>query len=137
MANIKGVDVLVEMNVGTADVPVWQKIGGQRGATLNRDKDTMESTSKDSEGFKEFEAGFKEWNVETDGLVVVDDEAFAALEDSYMDDTKLKVHVKMPSGTKYEGLAIVTSLPVEMPYDDLVTWSATFQGSGKLEKVTA
>lgn len=135
MANIKGVDVLIEMNTGTVEAPVWTKIGGQRGGTINRDKDTIESTSKDSAGFKEFEAGLKEWTIETDGLVVVDDEAFSALEDSFMNDTKLKVHAKMPSGTKYEGMALVTSLPTEIPFDDLVSWSATFQGTGKLEKV--
>lgn len=134
MAQIKGIDIAISVNTGTAEVPVYTKVGGQRGATLNRSAETMETTSKDSDDFKEFEYGFKEWSLDADGLFVVDDAGFAALEDAYMTSEKVKVQVAMPSGVKYEGMAIISDLPLEFPYDDMTTYSATLQGSGVLAK---
>ncbi|MGB3160391.1 MAG: phage major tail protein, TP901-1 family [Carnobacterium sp.] len=134
MATIKGVDVLIEMNTGTAEVPVYTKIAGQRGASLSREKETTETTTKDSNGWQEFEAGFKSWSISTDGLLVVDDVAYGKLEDSYLSDEKLLVHVLMPSGVKYEGTAICNSLENDLPYDDEVSYSCEFQGSGELKK---
>lgn len=134
MAQIKGIDFIISVNTGTEAEPAYTKVGGQRGATLNRSADTFESTNKDSGDFKEFEYGFKEWSVDGDGLIVVSDTGFAALEDAYMDNKKVRIQVGLPSGMKYEGLALITDLPIEMPYDDLVTYSATFQGSGVLQR---
>ena len=134
MAQIKGIDFLISINTGTDAAPVYTKVGGQRGATLNRSAETLESTNKDSGDFKEFEYSFKEWSVDADGLLVVDDAGFTALEKAFMDSKKVKVQVGLPSGMKYEGLAIITDLPIEMPYDDLVTYSSTFQGSGVLQR---
>lgn len=137
MAQIKGIDFIISVNTGTEEVPVYTKVGGQRGATLNRSADTFESTNKDSGDFKEFEYGFKEWSVDADGLLVVSDTGFSALELAYMDSKKVRIQVGLPSGMKYEGLAIITDLPIEMPYDDLVTYSCTFQGSGILQRTEA
>lgn len=134
MAQIKGIDIAISVNTGTAEVPVYTKVGGQRGATLNRSAETMETTSKDSDDFKEFEYGFKEWSLDADGLFVVDDAGFAALEDAYMTSEKVKVQVAMPSGIKYSGMAIISDFGLEFPYDDMTTYSATLQGSGVLAK---
>jgi len=136
MAQVKGIDFVVSVNTGTDALPVWTKIAGQRGATLSRSAETLETTSKDSQGFKEFEAGFKEWSIETEGLFVDGDAGFAELEDAFMNGTKLKVQIAYPNGSKYEGLTVVTDLGLDMPYDDMATASATFTGSGLLTKVT-
>lgn len=137
MATVKGIDFLVHANTGTSEVPVWTKIGGQRGATLNRSAETLDVTSKDSKGFKEFVPSFKEWSVEAEGLFIDGDTGFKALEKSYMDGTTLLVQMSTPSGDKYKGLAIITDLPLEAPYDDMATYSVTLQGSGELTKEDA
>lgn len=134
MGQVKGIDFLVHVNTGTDILPVYTKVGGQRGATLNRSAETLETTSKDSAGFKEFESAFKEWSIEADGLLVEADEGFKALEEAFMGSKKVKVQVATTSGSKYEGLAIITDLPLEMPYDDMATYSVTLQGSGTLTK---
>lgn len=134
MAQVKGIDFLVMVEQADG---VFVKVGGQRGATLNRSADTLETTSKDSDGFKEFESAFKEWSIDADGLYVTDDIGFQALEDSFMNGTKLKVQLATPSGEQYEGMAVITDLPIEAPYDDMATYSVTLQGSGKLEKKQA
>lgn len=132
---VKGIDFLLYANTGTDAVPVWTKIAGQRGATLNRSAETMESTSKDSTGWKEFEQSFKEWSIEAEGLLVDGDAGYLELEEAFNNGTKLKVELKMDTaGDKWTGSVIVTDLPVEMPYDDLVSYSVTLQGSGALTK---
>jgi TP901-1 family phage major tail protein len=136
MTKAKGIDFLVMVNTGTDELPVYTQIAGQRGATLNRSQELIDSTSKGSTS-KENEIGFKEWSIESDGLFVVDDVAFGALEDAFMTGEKVKVQLATPNGTKYEGMAIITDLPLEVPYDDMATWSVSLTGDGELSKITA
>ncbi|MCD4839730.1 phage major tail protein, TP901-1 family [Neobacillus sedimentimangrovi] len=138
MSQIKGIDFIINVNIGTDQEPVWTKVAGQRGCTLNRSAETLETTSKDStSGFKEFEVSFKEWSIEADGLLVNGDTGFSALEDAFMNGEKVKVQMATPSGDKFEGMALITDFPIEAPYDDMATYSVTLQGSGLLSKVSA
>ncbi len=129
MGKIKGVDVKVK--IGTAFV------GGQRGATLNRSSETIDETTKDSAGWKENGAGFKEWGVDCDGLIPVDDTAYEALEDAFENGTPVELEVAEPNGKKYNGSALITDFPLEYPYDDDATYSMTFAGTGALTKTAA
>ncbi len=131
---IVGVDVLLEVNLGTEETPEYKKLGGQRGATLNRSGETIESTTKDSDSWREYLAGFKEWSLDCDGTVVVDDEAYDTLEDAFDDKKAIHARIKMPSGKEYEGNVIITDFPIELPYDDLVTYSLSLTGTGKLNR---
>ncbi len=124
MAKVKGVDVLIK--IGTVTV------GGQRGATLNIAADTIDVTTKDSNGWKENEPSFKEWSIDFDGLWVVDDEGLAAIRSAILNGTTVSALVSMPNGDTYGGTAIVTEFPIEAPYDDNVTYSGALTGSGEL-----
>ena len=124
MAKIKGIDVLVKVGANA--------IGGQRGATLNRSGEAIDATTKDSAGWKENLAGLKEWSVDCDGLLVVDDTAYDALETAFMASEAVTIEIAMPSGKKYSGSALVTDFPIEAPYDDSVTYSVSFIGTGAL-----
>lgn len=111
-------------------------LGGQKNATLNRSAESIDATSKDTEGFwKEAVQGFKEWSIDADGAYVADDKAYGLLETAFLESTNVDVYLEFPSGTKYEGNAIITDFPIEAPYDDLVTYSLTLQGNGALKKV--
>ena len=54
-------------------------VAGQQGLTINRDKDTFEVTSKNSNGWKEFICGLNEWSIDNDGIYVRSDETHSAL----------------------------------------------------------
>lgn len=123
----KGIDFLIHVDD--------KMLGGQRGCTLNRSSDTVDVTSKDSEGWQENLAGLKNWGVDTDGLIVQDDEAYGILEDKYLSGEPVNVYVMTPLGHKYKGEAIITDFPLEAPYDDAASYSVSFTGTGKLEKV--
>ena len=124
MAKIKGVTVKVKAG--------GSFIGGQRGATLNRSAETIDETSKDSNGWKENDIGFKEWSVDCDGLLIEDDTAYAALESAWESGTAVALDITEPNGKAYTGSAFVTDFPVEYPYDDESTYSVTFSGTGAL-----
>lgn len=137
MAKQQGIDFIVSVNTGTDAVPVWTKVGGQRGATLNRSADTLDSTSKDSNGWKENEYSFKEWGIDSEGLLLDSDVGYSELEDAFMNAVKVKIQMVTASGKKYEGMSLVTDFPIEAPYDDLATYSVTFTGDGELTIVPA
>ncbi|MCA1025786.1 phage major tail protein, TP901-1 family [Cytobacillus kochii] len=109
------------------------KVAGQRGGSLSRSADTIETTSKDGAGWKSFIPSFKEWSVEGDGVVVFSDEGFALIEQAYVSGDAVEVDVQM-NGTKsiYNGEAIINDFSVEMPYDDLMSYSISLQGTGAL-----
>ena len=130
MGKVKGVNILVKIDVD-GEMTV---VGGQRGATLNRSSEAIDVTTKDSMGWKENEYGAKEWSVDCDGLFIDNDTAYAKLEDAYMAGTKIDLEIGMPSGTTYSGAALITDFPLEMPYDESVTYSVAFVGDGALGK---
>ena len=80
--SMKGLDVLIKVNVGTAEEPEYVAVGAQRGASLSRSAETLDKTSKDSDGWQESLAGLKSWTISTDGLLILDDEGYEALENA-------------------------------------------------------
>lgn len=108
-------------------------LAGQQSATLNRSAETIDATSKDTEGFwKESLAGFKEWSIDCDGAFVESDAAYDELETAFLSSENIAVYIEFPSGTKYSGEATITDFPIEAPFDDLVKYSLSLQGSGAL-----
>lgn len=130
MAYIKG--LLVKVAIGS------QVIAGQRGATLNREMGTSDTTNKDGNGWTENASTVKSWSVECDGLVVKDDEGYAALKAAFLAGEAVDVSVGDANcGIGEKGKAIITSFPVEAPYDSEVTYSVSFTGTGPLSDITA
>jgi TP901-1 family phage major tail protein len=115
------------------DASTGKILAGQRNATLSRSAESIDATSKDTEGFwKESLAGFKEWSIDCDGAFVQDDAAYNILETKFINSENVNVYIELPSGTKYKGNTTITDFSLEMPYDDLVTYSISLQGSGAL-----
>lgn len=129
MAKISGMKVKLYIE----DATTGKLLAGQRNATLNRSAESIDATSKDTAGFwKESVAGFKEWSIEADGAFVESDVAYGLLETAFLNSENVNVYLELPSGTKYKGNATITDFSLEAPYDDLVTYSLSLQGSGAL-----
>lgn len=130
----RGIDFLIKVNVGTPEALEYKAVGAQRGASLSRSAETLDKTSKDSDGWQESLAGLKSWSISTDGLLIFDDEAYLALEEAYMNGENVLIQMASKAGSLFEGEAIITTIDLEAPYDDLATYSAEFTGAGKLSK---
>lgn len=127
---MKGVDVLVLVDVGTAGSPEWEAGASQRGATLSESVDTVETTTKGSGGYKTYEYGIGDWTISMDGAYIKDDACYTALVNAMRQKKKVKVRWQEESQAVYEGEALVTSRDLEGPYDGEATYSIELQGSG-------
>ncbi len=110
-------------------------IAGQQGLTINRSADSIEVTSKDTQGgWKAKIAGMKEWSIDNDGLYVASDESHKALATAFENGDFLCVKVINAKTKKamFGGLAVVTDYSLEAPYDDSMTYSISLEGSGPL-----
>lgn len=130
ISETRGIDILVSVKSGDDYVAV----GGQRGATLNRSSETIDVTNKVSGDWKCSIAGLKEWSVDCDGLLLLDDAAYIALEAAFLAGDEVEIQI---AGTKsalsFSGPAIITDFPIEAPYDDAATYSLSFTGAGALK----
>lgn len=110
-------------------------VAGQQGLTINRSKDSIEVTSKDSGGgYKQKIAGMKEWSIDNDGLYVPSHASHKALGQAYKNDDPvcIKVIDQKNEVGMFGGLAILTDYSLEAPYDDAMTYSISLDGSGEL-----
>lgn len=128
---LRGIDILLY----AGEEEDRKVVGGQRGATLNRSSEPLDTTAKDNEGgWKTSITGFKEWSIEAEGILMTGNEGFNAVEDAFLSSKPIMVELSTPGGRKYKGLGIITELPIEAPYDDMATYSLTIQGAGALEQ---
>lgn len=114
-------------------------VAGQQSLTINRSADTVETTSKDTEGgWKSQIAGMKEWSIDTDGAYIMSAESHKLLQ-KYFEDGSL-VCLKIVDATDlkslFGGLAVITEYTLEAPYDDAMTFSCSFSGNGALVDLT-
>lgn len=130
---IAGKDIL--LCIWSLDGTQLLAISGQQGLTVNRSADSLEITSKDTQGgWKSYLAGMKEWSIDNDGLYVPNDQSHRILSQAFENGDPICVKVvdgKRKAGM-FGGLAVVTDYPIEAPYDDAVTYSITLSGMGPL-----
>lgn len=109
-------------------------VGGQQGLTINRSSEKVDTSDKLSGGWASGIAGMKEWSIDTDGGMVVGDPAQAMMEQAFESGTILAIKVvNIKTGkAMYGGFAVISDFSVEAPHDDVVAWSATFEGVGAL-----
>ena len=114
-------------------------VSGQQGLTVNRSADSIEITSKDTEGgWKSKIAGPKEWSVDADGLYSTLDESQRVLSAAFenQEPVCLKIIDKKNKKGMFGGLAIITDFSLEAPNDDSMTYSLSFEGMGPLKDLT-
>lgn len=130
---VAGKDIL--LCVFNTDGTKLLAIAGQQGLTINRSADSSEVTSKDTPGgWKAKISGMKEWSIDNDGLYVADSDSHRALGAAFEsgDFVCLKIVNNKTKKAMFGGLAIITDYSLEAPYDDSMTYSASFEGSGPL-----
>lgn len=129
---VAGKDIVLAIFNATGDQLL--AVAGQQGLTINRTKDSIEVTSKDSKGgWKMKIGGMKEWSIDNDGLYVPSHESHKALSAAFNNDELLclKVIDQKNEVGMFGGLATLTDYSLEAPYDDAMTYSASFDGSGE------
>lgn len=133
---VAGVDVLLKLKDESGEYVV---LGGQTGATLNREAETIDTTDKTSKGFSSSMVGIISWSIDADGFVVLGDEGFELIEDTFLARKPFIAEIRVGDddnehGRTYSGEVYITELPLEFAQDDAVTYSLSLQGNGELTR---
>jgi len=100
--------------------------------SLDLGADDIDVTSFDSNGWKEFLAGLKEWSGSIEGNLKTDDtNGQKAILNAWLAGTALEFTFEVSSGVTFEGEALVKP-SIEVPVDDKASFSCDIQGTGAL-----
>lgn len=129
---MKGKDFLININTGDSEAEEYSPILGQTGGTLSLGTDTIDTTTKDSGNWTENAPGYNNWSFSCEGKLKVTDAAITSIRSAHSANEQVLIQSEMPDGGVYEGLATITSMELEGPHDDEMTYSLEFEGSGEL-----
>lgn len=105
--------------------------------TLDIEADMLDSTSFDSNGWRQFIAGLKQWSgsFEAKWKVSGDTTGQKALQDALLGGTVLSIKLDVNGTNNYSGSALVSTQSIETPVDDIVNSNFDYQGTGALAYV--
>ena len=99
---------------------------------LDLGADDIDVTSFDSDGWKEFLAGLKEWSGSAEGNFKPDDtNGQKAILQAWLDGTVVEFKFKVSDSVSFEGSAFVKP-SIEVPVDDKASFSVDITGTGAL-----
>jgi predicted secreted protein len=100
--------------------------------SLDLGADDIETTNFDSNGWKEYLAGLKEWSGSIEGNFKADDtNGQKAILQAWANGTALEFDFKVNETVKFSGSALVKP-SIEVPVDDKASFSCDIQGTGPL-----
>jgi predicted secreted protein len=100
--------------------------------SLDLGADDIDITSFDSNGWKEYLAGLKEWSGSIEGnLKTNDTNGQKAIFNAWLAGTPLTFTFEVSSGVTFQGSAFVKP-SIEVPVDDKATFSCDITGTGAL-----
>jgi predicted secreted protein len=100
--------------------------------SLDLGADDVDVTSFDSNGWKEFLAGLKEWSGSIEGNLKTDDtNGQKAILAAWVAGSELTFTFEVSTGVTFQGDALVKP-SIEVPVDDKASFSCDLQGTGAL-----
>jgi len=100
--------------------------------SLDLGADDIEITSFDSQGWKEYLAGLKEWSGSMEGNLKTDDtNGQKAILNAWINGETLEFTFEVSSGVSFQGEAFVKP-SIEVPVDDKASFSCDITGTGAL-----
>jgi len=118
----KGGSVYIKANK-IAEIANW---------SLDLGADDVETTNFDSNGWKEFLAGLKEWSGSIEGNFKPDDtNGQKAILNAWLNGTALNFEFRVSDTVTFTGSALVKP-SIEVPVDDKASFSCDIQGTGAL-----
>jgi TP901-1 family phage major tail protein len=131
-----GKDFLIYFNTGATEAsPTWTLLGGQRSGDLSRKADSIDVSDKTTGGWKASKAGLKEWSMDLESVIIMDDEGLLFLEDAFNDGQLVQIKFEYPDKKYRTGWAAVTDFSYSTPHDDAATAKGTLSGAGPLSEL--
>lgn len=129
--------MLVDINDSkTAAGEKWVKLAMQNGGSLSRASNKVDTTNKDDVGFTSEVIVTKTWSGSADGFDNMHNMALKHLIDKWEKTTvtDVEIHLKIlhENGEEHEGFASLDSLETAFGTNEVITYSASFTGRGRL-----
>jgi len=94
--------------------------------------DNIDVTNFDSNGWKEFIQGLKEWSGSFEGnFKPTDTNGQQALINAYMNGTTVSLELRIDTTKKIAGTVYIETIGIEAPIDDKQTFKCDFTGTGQ------
>lgn len=117
---MNGADVLLLVNTGTTDLPVYTAVGSQRNVSIEETTEEIDESSKNSRA-KRVAAGRYGATLSLDALYVPDDVSYLALKSAHRNGELIKVRVSENGVAVEEADALITKLSREFPDQEEAT----------------
>lgn len=109
-----GSDILLLVNTGTAEIPVYEAVGSQRDVTFDEATEEIDVSSKDSRAQRVLPGRYSA-SLSLDSLYVFDDDGYLALRDAMRDGELILVARQEDGVTEETADALITSLSEAFP----------------------
>lgn len=128
MGLVNGTNLVLYINDGGTD----KAFGHSRSFSLNLEASPIDATSRDSEGWSEFIMGQRSFTFDFEGLISFEDDInIEYLNQAIIDRTKFLVKFTTDLGGSliFNGYCYLSSVTIDSPMEDVVTYSGTLQGT--------
>lgn len=128
MGLVNGTNLVLYINDGGTD----KAFGHSRSFSLNLEAAPIDATSRDSEGWSEFIMGQRSFTFDFEGLISFEDDInIEYLNQAIIDRTKFLVKFTTDLGGSliFNGYCYLSSVTIDSPMEDVVTYSGTLQGT--------
>lgn len=130
-----GKNFLLYINIGSATIPVWSLIGGQRNSKLGRTASSVDTSNKATGGWGSKLPGIRSWNIDLDGLVLLANDGVDALEAAYDAGITVNLKFEYPNQKYRTGWAAITDMSIDTAHDGAATLTCKLEGDGKLSSI--
>lgn len=130
------------MNTGKyengSDVRIFAQgklIAGQQNCTIDMSSSTIDTSTKETGDYADYEVAGLEWSISFDGLVPLTNDAYDILETIWLAKGIVEVHIGR-TGKYKKGNAVIESLSINSAMKDKSKYSCSMKGCGAFEKVS-
>lgn len=111
-------------------------IGGQRGASIEMSSETLDVSTKTTGDWTAKINGAKSWTSSCEGIMFNGDAGYKAAVTAFNSNQPVEIKLRdAESSIGYSGKAIITTINIDAPYDDALTYSMDFEGVGPLTEL--
>ncbi len=129
MATTRGQDIVLE--VSATGGSAFTKVGFMRSKSLERQLETIDTTSDENPDWAATMAGSRSWSISGGSLFVYDNAGQELIEAAYSSNAAYSFRFSVGGGT-YTGQAFVTGLTIEGSTNEVATYAITITGTGPL-----
>ena len=131
---INGSSILIFVNTGTDEVPVYEAVGCQRGASIEESTSPIDTSCKGSRAQRVLPGRYTS-TLSLESLYVPSNEAYQHLKLANRNGTFVQVAVQEDEVITETAWAIVTGIPREFPDQEAATISVELTIDGEWEEV--